>query len=185
MASPPTCRLRAHPRAGGENLSPGPRTTARRGSSPRRQGKPAQTTTARRSQGLIPAQAGKTVYRSNRHHGAGAHPRAGGENFLVWVELGGDVGSSPRRRGKRSGRARSRLARRLIPAQAGKTGWQEGRRAQAWAHPRAGGENMQHLVATASAAGSSPRRRGKRDTSEGQRVLERLIPAQAGKTSSL
>ena len=185
MASPPTCRLRAHPRAGGENLSPGPRTTARRGSSPRRQGKPAQTTTARRSQGLIPAQAGKTVYRSNRHHGAGAHPRAGGENFLVWVELGGDVGSSPRRRGKLGGKKGDVPKPGLIPAQAGKTRRPGRTRWRRPAHPRAGGENMQHLVATASAAGSSPRRRGKRDTSEGQRALERLIPAQAGKTSSL
>ena len=65
--TPPSWRSRPsardHPRAGGENDTTRRVSAGTSGSSPRGRGKPAQTTTARRSQGIIPARAGKTSAR--------------------------------------------------------------------------------------------------------------------------
>ena len=156
----------------------------RRGSSPRGRGKRRIGRAFLTRPRLIPAWAGKTSEAIRRSCLIWAHPRVGGENRALRHMWRPSQGSSPRGRGKRSGRARSWLAGRLIPAWAGKTtGSPPGSKTQA-AHPRVGGENRAGVVLRAAGFGSSPRGRGKRIT--GGRFFRpgRLIPAWAGKTQT-
>ena len=155
-------RRPAHPRACGENLRLVGDTHQRRGSSPRVRGKRRNSAGLQHSPGLIPARAGKTVFR----------PRLNGLR----------AGSSPRVRGKLMSFHLSPSKRRLIPARAGKTRVDD-EEAGAWtAHPRACGENAHAIHTLKARDGSSPRVRGKpRPASRGGR-RKRLIPARAGKT---
>ena len=114
-----------------------------------------------------------------------AHPRAGGENDVSDDGEVGRRGSSPRGRGKHHQEAVNANQDRLIPARAGKTRVFRVTVIVLSAHPRAGGENLSFGGLVPPDAGSSPRGRGKpfgmsrRSTSGG------LIPARAGKTSTL
>ena len=65
---------------------------------------------------LIPAWAGKTAMLGTGSFVIGAHPRVGGENQLVRLEVKLLSGSSPRRRGKRVRHMAPRRASGLIPA---------------------------------------------------------------------
>ena len=132
--------------------------------------------------GLIPARAGKT--RTVVAHGerTEAHPRACGENVLMWAYLIQSGGSSPRVRGKRAGAVRQERGPGLIPARAGKTRGARPRAVWARAHPRACGENRRRGVARGRRGGSSPRVRGKHLLGRLALLLRRLIPARAGKT---
>ena len=71
----------------------------------------------------------------------------------------------------------------LIPAHAGKTLIAALPTIIQKAHPRACGENVFHDVPPFLPEGSSPRMRGKLDSSFSAVCLWRLIPAHAGKTS--
>ena len=53
------------------------------------------------------------------------------------------------------------------------------------AHPRTGGENSTSRIRRFPITGSSPHGRGKRNCSRGRRQRERLIPARAGKTTTV
>ena len=77
-----------------------------------------------------------------------------------------------------------RLARRLIPAHAGKTKGQVEYRSAVTAHPRSRGENASRRSAVLSPAGSSPLTRGKLRAKPPRGSDQRLIPAHAGKTSA-
>ena len=113
--------LRAHPRAGGENLAEQGWDVPALGSSPRGRGKPPRRLDRRHEGGLIPARAGKTLSRPTTATSSRAHPRAGGENLIgVAADLSAQ-GSSPRGRGKRTRPHQRRRSRGLIPARAGKT----------------------------------------------------------------
>ena len=113
---------------------------------------------------------------------AAAHPRAGGENQLNADGVFAVGGSSPRWRGKLAGGTIGARHIGLIPALAGKT--------VAWcfpesyseAHPRAGGENLDHGCEGGAHIGSSPRWRGKRMRLRLACPCLGLIPALAGKT---
>ena len=72
--------LAAHPRVGGENKVKGAAAKPINGSSPRGRGKPRTSSRERAGTGLIPAWAGKTVYRTSKRPLRAAHPRVGGEN---------------------------------------------------------------------------------------------------------
>ena len=179
---PAVGRLRAHPRAGGENTSSRCVFMYRLGSSPRGRGKlgrvrrtgqfpgliPARAgktwtaaKVAKAGDRLIPARAGKTWSPRSCPSRAGAHPRAGGENDVSTGKQRRYVGSSPRGRGKRMPPRSPRPPGRLIPARAGKTQRAWCRRRPAPAHPRAGGENPPWGRKTPAGRGSSPRGRGK------------------------
>ena len=135
-----------------------------------------------RYRGLIPARAGKTkCERMPRAVGA-AHPRAGGENPWHARSVICAHGSSPRGRGKHSIVLTFTLRPRLIPARAGKTLATTNNTLPVEAHPRAGGENLQDIFDLVSAAGSSPRGRGKPPRGCHRPGARRLIPARAGKT---
>ena len=184
-----TCRCRhphraapAHPRAGGEN--PGawwlpvvaggssPRGRGKpsvsgdghflSGSSPRGRGKRSGRRRRRARRGLIPARAGKTNRLARWQTSRTAHPRAGGENGIMVEQHTGELGSSPRGRGKRCVALDTPKIAGLIPARAGKTARGASSPSPVPAHPRAGGENTSATVQVSVASGSSPRGRGKR-----------------------
>ena len=134
---------------------------------------------------LIPAHAGKTPRRSRPQPHRGAHPRSRGENLAGRVPLGGELGSSPLTRGKPRRRCASSNQVGLIPAHAGKTTDQAADGTQTRAHPRSRGENRRILVDQWSRWGSSPLTRGKPHGRPGRSFRRRLIPAHAGKTTSV
>ena len=131
----------AHPRSRGENesrsraglmtkgsspLTRGKQTSrmaslASLGSSPLTRGKLAVVLGSAHRRGLIPAHAGKTMRLLWSLRSFTAHPRSRGENTETGSWALGSTGSSPLTRGKHSQRDQGRLARRLIPAHAGKT----------------------------------------------------------------
>ena len=131
------------------------------GSSPRGRGKRRDRPMGADDPGLIPAWAGKTPGRWAQASSARAHPRVGGENYGVEIELFDGYGSSPRGRGKLCDEVLSRERSRLIPAWAGKTALVIGVLKARGAHPRVGGENPQLGFGTNVTEGSSPRGRGK------------------------
>ena len=70
----------------------------------------------------------------------------------------------------------------LIPAHAGKTLHTKALGVEGGAHPRACGENFEHVGETVPFVGSSPRMRGKPSSSYVDMCPSGLIPAHAGKT---
>ena len=153
---------RAHPRVGGENLTPAGRLVIDGGSSPRGRGKRDRDIRRRLQGRLIPAWAGKTRYRVRPRHRLGAHPRVGGENLARAVSVVRPGGSSPRGRGKQINIIVCINSTRLIPAWAGKTSTRTSINWLFTAHPRVGGENCWHEWTGRLSSGSSPRGRGKR-----------------------
>ena len=93
------------------------------------------------------------------------------------------LGSSPRGRGKPIVVEVAEHSDGLIPARAGKTTPAGGPGAASRAHPRAGGENLRLGRSGVKLGGSSPRGRGKRQIGLAHQLLQRLIPARAGKTA--
>ena len=177
-------RVWAHPRSRGENFPSLVDAQPRWGSSPLTRGKPRLRRPRRWTHGLIPAHAGKTqcgcvVLRLSR-----AHPRSRGENHTGRWAGRGLQGSSPLTRGKHRVLLGDLEDAGLIPAHAGKTPWQAGRRECDRAHPRSRGENRQGMALTAHKKGSSPLTRGKLAPARSVQALIRLIPAHAGKTPS-
>ena len=95
------------------------------------------------------------------------------------------LGSSPLTRGKPGTEVVNSIDCGLIPAHAGKTLSRPLPPQRARAHPRARGENRQALAQLLAPGGSSPLTRGKRRLRCKALKLLGLIPAHAGKTSSL
>ena len=132
--------------------------------------------------GLIPACAGKTSESVFRSALRSAHPRVCGENFTEDTSCLEILGSSPRVRGKPVQRSSKSARCRLIPACAGKTVNGKTWKRKTEAHPRVCGENPAPAPVGMSSLGSSPRVRGKRQSTRENTVLWGLIPACAGKT---
>ena len=173
---------RAHPRVGGENSGGSLGICYLLGSSPRGRGKLSRDRIKTTHPGLIPAWAGKTQPHTQGITVFRAHPRVGGENLPDGVPVRGEAGSSPRGRGK-PGQDRGRsLVPGLIPAWAGKTQPIQAESHGKGAHPRVGGENTFGARIAATAAGSSPRGRGKHAHPLPRGRIAGLIPAWAGKT---
>ena len=112
---------RAHPRVCGENAATVFPDVGGGGSSPRVRGKPRRRCGADHRARLIPACAGKTPFAARFVRFWRAHPRVCGENQGPRRKDMPRTGSSPRVRGKPQQRPYGILARRLIPACAGKT----------------------------------------------------------------
>ena len=106
----------------------------------------------------------------------------GGENQTNGNTGGGELGSSPRGRGKPHVDMSTPLLSRLIPAWAGKTDELNPVDAVSQAHPRVGGENARVCAGNHSCQGSSPRGRGKPSVYARCEHRGGLIPAWAGKT---
>ena len=169
---------------GGENSSSRAQKAAGVGSSPRGRGKLQIGELAPPAHGLIPAWAGKTYCSMAISALTRAHPRVGGENWLLTANKPPCEGSSPRGRGKRRGSRCENPRTGLIPAWAGKTSQANAHTAAARAHPRVGGENSSRISSRDCSSGSSPRGRGKRDHDLADTNRAGLIPAWAGKTNS-
>ena len=174
---------RAHPRAGGENTARAPTVSLTAGSSPRGRGKLAIRSGDLPDQRLIPARAGKTEASGPVPGPESAHPRAGGENIQRTTSRASPKGSSPRGRGKPECTCSALGMIGLIPARAGKTARMVWSSQASSAHPRAGGENVGAFGDATRILGSSPRGRGKLLARAQSDMLQRLIPARAGKTS--
>ena len=114
-------RLRAHPRACGENFIVRICPALIRGSSPRMRGRLPIVAKGAAETGLIPAHAGKTSILSAAATSTRAHPRACGENRSQPSEISALTGSSPRMRGKQAADLEQSVGAGLIPAHAGKT----------------------------------------------------------------
>ena len=132
---------------------------------------------------LIPAHAGKTSCGRSTARAGTAHPRSRGENSRCKRRRCWSAGSSPLTRGKPSWKGPEDLDKRLIPAHAGKTGYQPHVSTPPSAHPRSRGENARYVSPQASSDGSSPLTRGKRNLCVFGHFSCRLIPAHAGKTA--
>ena len=152
----------AHPRVCGENFVPWVFVSMLWGSSPRVRGKQYDYVHSLGTPGLIPACAGKTPRTPRSCTRAWAHPRVCGENSMYPC-------SSP-------------VTRWLIPACAGKTFRRSTHANVTRAHPRVCGENPFLLIGMARPEGSSPRVRGKPESTRRNPAPRRLIPACAGKT---
>ena len=141
-----TTTARAHPRSRGENGYLSVFRVTGLGSSPLTRGKPVEDVSGRDAGRLIPAHAGKTAATARAAPSSEAHPRSRGENALISVSLGADMGSSPLTRGKPSAIRVARDALGLIPAHAGKTLTMTFRLDRLGAHPRSRGENLLRFV---------------------------------------
>ena len=151
----------AHPRSRGENSGCCGPPHVPRGSSPLARGKQSNVRDGHRLPRLIPARAGKTPSIRCTVNPFSAHPRSRGENTRRLIVSPRPSGSSPLARGKLravDGRAGSVG---LIPARAGKTGYDAQWRVVRAAHPRSRGENFSGLPVVWSETGSSPLARGK------------------------
>ena len=95
------------------------------------------------------------------------------------------MGSSPLTRGKHFAELKQLIDRGLIPAHAGKTSAMASLASLFGAHPRSRGENLGVSGERFAETGSSPLTRGKPYGWDGDVLLAGLIPAHAGKTSSL
>ena len=73
---------------------------------------------------------------------------------------------------------------RITPADAGKTSTNRGSYRQGKDHPRGCGENMIAAYRDALTKGSPPRMRGKHEVTANFGGVERITPADAGKTRS-
>ena len=174
----------AHPRVCGENWRRTSSPASTIGSSPRVRGKRAGSGWRGGPRGLIPACAGKTSTRPSAEAYRGAHPRVCGENIAPTLDDITVAGSSPRVRGKPGWTRQLAALSGLIPACAGKTAWWAVKTRRSPAHPRVCGENLPKALPIISAAGSSPRVRGKRVWKAEPEEELGLIPACAGKTNS-
>ena len=94
-----------------------------------------------------------------------------------------DEGSSPLTRGKPAASCLSGITCGPIPAHAGKTVSPSSISSLMWAHPRSCGENNDLSAGELRLQGSSPLTRGKRGLRRVPGVVDRLIPAHAGKTT--
>ena len=116
--------MTAHPRSRGENGCSRPAPRSWKGSSPLTRGKRPRSGRPSLPVRLIPAHAGKTAMGRRCAPRVWAHPRSRGENISTVSQVVHALGSSPLTRGKRLYDAEHSRIIRLIPAHAGKTGWQ-------------------------------------------------------------
>ena len=175
---------RAHPRSRGENAGTTVPPMVTVGSSPLTRGKHLGLRQHHQAGGLIPAHAGKTRSTLCSTTGRRAHPRSRGENLVEKPNVVAGLGSSPLTRGKRREGRHGLFARGLIPAHAGKTRSDHGRRNRSRAHPRSRGENRDRRGEPVDQGGSSPLTRGKHLCADAVAWDQGLIPAHAGKTAS-
>ena len=154
------------------------------GSSPRARGTLRRENSRLDARRFIPASAGNTLSGCLEPGNHPVHPRERGEHSGLADSAAPDIGSSPRARGTRFGRARLRRRDRFIPASAGNTAsWRPASRPAA-VHPRERGEHVEIRLNIPHTDGSSPRARGTPPVVPACCGGTRFIPASAGNTVS-
>ena len=166
---------------GGEKLILLVATPGREGSPPRGRGKGCPEGHGPPSKGITPAWAGKSHAVHSPSHGAGDHPRVGGEKWMTPKGEISYIGSPPRGRGKGLQRRKNTLLPGITPAWAGKRTNKIPTTKGALDHPRVGGEKDVLPHGLTLTVGSPPRGRGKA-AGELQRTRPAgITPAWAGK----
>ena len=169
---------------GGEKLILLVATPGREGSPPRGRGKGCPEGHGPPSKGITPAWAGKSHAVHSPSHGAGDHPRVGGEKWMTPKGEISYIGSPPRGRGKEPPPLFDEWRIGITPAWAGKRHWCSGRGHLPGDHPRVGGEKQVAGPEPVSVLGSPPRGRGKEIKTVQNAWTVRITPAWAGKSCS-
>ena len=133
--------FRDHPRGCGENYLQKRELHLHHGSPPRMRGKHLFSTSARGVWRITPADAGKTASASLCGYILQDHPRGCGENAAGSTRKWATTGSPPRMRGKPRWSSGVDAARRITPADAGKTVYRRDSLHLRKDHPRGCGEN--------------------------------------------
>ena len=166
---------------GGETSKHSRRDAWIRGPSPRGRGNLTRYALTRTGSGSIPAWAGKPISAPASSIVTAVHPRVGGETYYVVQDAAFYKGPSPRGRGNQATTGRRRLRQRSIPAWAGKPRPRPLLRAWKRVHPRVGGETAVIVGAGEMSRGPSPRGRGNPWLRAPYALIQRSIPAWAGK----
>ena len=174
----------AHPRWRGEDPLAARPVRQQQGSSPLARGGRDCMNPKDVEDRLIPAGAGRTTGAAIAMGVLGAHPRWRGEDVGTRGKCSAGAGSSPLARGGLSWPSLWNLARRLIPAGAGRTPRALASGPCPSAHPRWRGEDGILVDGVMAGRGSSPLARGGRSRGYDHDETDGLIPAGAGRTSS-
>ena len=169
-----------YPRVCGGSGMPATVTHRIPGLSPRVRGKRRRSWSERKGDRSIPACAGEA---GAEIAGAVAHsvyPRVCGGSGVSRRRLGARRGLSPRVRGKPVQQLILRNPQRSIPACAGEARVKVGDGLMGAVYPRVCGGSVQTPIGRRQNEGLSPRVRGKRTASSGERTYDRSIPACAG-----
>ena len=183
--APSDARSPDHPRSRGVYITATISAVRRYGSSPLARGLPGTRREAVRRAGIIPARAGFTSPPVRWSGGRRDHPRSRGVYYQAEGRLPAPDGSSPLARGLRCLASLAPFASRIIPARAGFTDADRGRRERVADHPRSRGVYPTPPTPSPAPAGSSPLARGLRRRRAGPRPQGRIIPARAGFTRVL
>ena len=133
--------------------------------------------------GITPADAGKTTPTHSALNASPDHPRGCGENATGDSVIVPSEGSPPRMRGKLRLWSSALPARRITPADAGKTLPDGKPICRQPDHPRGCGENRSAHTLSMLPSGSPPRMRGKPVGGLDLETCRRITPADAGKTA--
>ena len=175
------CPWGDHPRVCGEEGSAPRSSTAGRGSPPRVRGRGRSIAAGSGCLGITPARAGKSGNSLFRFLFSGDHPRACGEESCTGAEIGGDMGSPPRVRGRVWDSKVKHWRSRITPARAGKRSTRRWTACPIWDHPRACGEECGQWSPKIRGSGSPPRVRGRVPLASCRCWGLRITPARAGK----
>ena len=145
-------------------------------------GKPGKLSLLSQRRRITPADAGKTKRSGACRLSGQDHPRGCGENTQICRFDDVNEGSPPRMRGKPRWSSGVDAARRITPADAGKTLVTDGDAAAKDDHPRGCGENSLNGIFSATGLGSPPRMRGKLIQLATGLGKTGITPADAGKT---
>ena len=145
-------------------------------------GKPLSDYDGSGTNGITPADAGKTQTVKLSLYFIEDHPRGCGENWVLRHPHSCSMGSPPRMRGKLSAYAQTVQLQGITPADAGKTLSLLFIIFIKQDHPRGCGENFGEVSVSSSGAGSPPRMRGKLYLPVGGSRYKGITPADAGKT---
>ena len=179
---PAKCGSAVYPRVGGGNKPCPASDLPAGGLSPRGRGKPQRPAGRRQPRRSIPAWAGETARIAVRSCAPKVYPRVGGGNRPREIVNDVDGGLSPRGRGKPPPAVDPQASQRSIPAWAGETPAAASSCTSSAVYPRVGGGNASACAGSMSAAGLSPRGRGKQWGTVGRPLQWRSIPAWAGET---
>ena len=133
--------LRDHPRRCGENCRGRYSAMTVQGSPPQVRGKQRENSNSRKSLGITPAGAGKTLVMSTNEIYYEDHPRRCGENAVHLEIIAQRKGSPPQVRGKLTVAVNRRFKEGITPAGAGKTFLPFAYKDFTQDHPRRCGEN--------------------------------------------
>ena len=150
-----------HPRMGGEKMRHMARNKNSKGSPPHGRGKENGVRVFKHLTRITPAWAGKSHAVHSPSHGAGDHPRMGGEKAGKERHHNPIRGSPPHGRGKVSFLYASPFCGGITPAWAGKRRSSISKSSSPEDHPRMGGEKSVCQLRASCSQGSPPHGRGK------------------------